>query len=528
MLNKIFILLIIAASIFISSKYFVDTINTPQLYSVLLISLLAININILTSKNVYISSNSFKNNYIIGGVFIICIIKTLLVSTSLIKCIPNFSIAESFDNSAGFACLNCLGYTFGLFLLNKVEKQKKYFLIFGLVLILFSILFIRSRTGILALTTSSIVFFLIQNNFIKRIKKLKLYKSILIIITSVIVSIISVFSLYKVNKASADGRLLIWKVSISMFKEHPLLGYGVGSFQSKYMDYQAEYFRLHDKSKHSLLADNVKVPFNEFIKIAIEFGLIGIIILCYIIYLFFKNIYKNDPKYHHLILPGLTVLFVFSMFSYPFRFLSIKLILIYYLIITLLNNELSIKNSVWNKRIRVIVLLISVVLFSCLYRSINNQIKWKNLVTKSQNGNYKELIPEYTVLSSSLLGKNTYFLYNYGVVLNRCGKYKESLHVLTKCKKKLNDYDVQMQIANNLYELDIIQDAIKYYKNASNMIPCRFLPLYQLFNIYKYTNDEKSATEVALKIKEKEVKVQSSTVTFIKNDVKEFLKLKSL
>ena len=45
------------------------------------------------------------------------------------------------------------------------------------------------------------------------------------------------------------------------------------------MDYQAAYFEKHPNSRFALLADNVKHPFNEYLSITVQFGLIGLLIL---------------------------------------------------------------------------------------------------------------------------------------------------------------------------------------------------------------------------------------------------------
>lgn len=62
------------------------------------------------------------------------------------------------------------------------------------------------------------------------------------------------------EKDSADGRLLIWRCSVSMVKDAPWLGHGIGSFEARYMDYQADYFRQYGLNRYSMLADNVKHP----------------------------------------------------------------------------------------------------------------------------------------------------------------------------------------------------------------------------------------------------------------------------
>lgn len=43
-------------------------------------------------------------------------------------------------------------------------------------------------------------------------------------------------------------------------KDAPWLGHGIGSFEARYMDYQADYFRQYGLNRYSMLADNVKHP----------------------------------------------------------------------------------------------------------------------------------------------------------------------------------------------------------------------------------------------------------------------------
>lgn len=64
-----------------------------------------------------------------------------------------------------------------------------------------------------------------------------------------------------------------------MIKDKPIWGHGYGAFQAKYMDCQAEYFKNITNSKFELLADNIKHPFNEFVKVAVEFGMTGLVIV---------------------------------------------------------------------------------------------------------------------------------------------------------------------------------------------------------------------------------------------------------
>lgn len=107
---------------------------------------------------------------------------------------------------------------------------------------------------------------------------------------------------------------------MDMIKDSPLIGHGSGSFQAKYMLYQADYFRLYPNSHFAQLADNVSHPFNEFLKIAAEYGCLGLIILFFLIgkgiYIFKRN--TNIMKYP--VIESIIAIVVCACFSYPLKY----------------------------------------------------------------------------------------------------------------------------------------------------------------------------------------------------------------
>ena len=56
------------------------------------------------------------------------------------------------------------------------------------------------------------------------------------------------------------------------------------------------------------------------------------------------------------------------------------------------------------------------------------------------------------------------------------------------------------------------------------MIPCRFLPIYQLFEIYRKAGQKDMAVKYANEIVNKKVKIPSLTVNSIKAEAEEYLK----
>lgn len=77
-------------------------------------------------------------------------------------------------------------------------------------------------------------------------------------------------------------------------KDAPWLGHGIGSFEARYMDYQADYFRQYGLNRYSMLADNVKHPFNEYLGVLLNFGFVGLLMILALITLLIYC-YKKHP-----------------------------------------------------------------------------------------------------------------------------------------------------------------------------------------------------------------------------------------
>ncbi len=148
-------------------------------------------------------------------------------------------------------------------------------------LILFSIYLADSRASVVALIIGLIFFYSAP------IKKLVKKHSITSILTiSLFIASIGVV-LFQYREGSANARLLVWRVSSDMICDKPVLGHGVAAFKKEYILYQAKYFEQHPSSDFAKVADNVAYPYNEFLHVFIEQGLVGgiIVIILFTIYL---------------------------------------------------------------------------------------------------------------------------------------------------------------------------------------------------------------------------------------------------
>ncbi len=362
-------------SVFLSSGKFVNETNTPKFYFVLVFVLAAIAFVTLIQKRLtfYVT----KRKTILWGINIICFLQACYGILQFAGWVPSnhsrIAVTGSFDNPAGFAAVLSIGFPVGLFLFTKSDRIEKYFAAVILTVIATAVFLSESRTGILAIIISFIVFLLSGSNRILKCRQLKHYR--LITALGIVCLAGSIFVFYHQKKDSANGRLLIWSVSWEMIKDKPVFGHGYGTFKAKYMDYQAGYFRRTPGSEYAQLADNVKQPFNEFIKIAVEFGGTGLLITLSFIGFVLWKIIKSRNEAKGIVLSGLLAFFVFACFSYPLQYVAVCLLLAFYFSMLLPAKKIVIKNTPVPVIVRSGTVIVCIYLLFYVYRQVCFEIK---------------------------------------------------------------------------------------------------------------------------------------------------------
>lgn len=422
----------------------------------------------------------------------------------------HFSIIGSYDNPAGFAA--GLAITFPICLsLFDLTKLQRLIAIFSILIITTAIILSESRAGIISIIVVTIIY--AYNRLPKKFIKFKKYLIPTIFLLGIIIFII----LLILKKDSALGRLLIWQITLEMIKDNLFFGGGNGTFLANYMEYQANFFIHNPNNQCTLLADNVLHPFNEFLLILVEYGTITFVLLISIIITMFRSHKLCSPYILCLLSLG-----IFSLFSYPFKYPFTWLIVAYcfaqtnkthetYLIITLF----------WKKIIKISCLIIIITGSILLIKDIRFEYQWNRIVQESLSGKIREILPIYEDLHDSWNG-NYLFLYNYGAELNRIQEYDKSIDLLKQCEQYWNDYDIQMLLADNYFNLKKWNDAELYYTKASHMCPNRFIPLYKLHEIYLYTNRKYEAMQIAQLLITKEVKIESPIINSIKTRMRKY------
>ncbi|RKY52466.1 MAG: hypothetical protein DRP89_07665, partial [Candidatus Neomarinimicrobiota bacterium] len=65
---------------------------------------------------------------------------------------------------------------------------------------------------------------------------------IFMILLLVLIAIVLLVGIYQINAESSIGRIFIWKISLGMVKDYPLLGVGYGNYGYQYLNYQGQFF----------------------------------------------------------------------------------------------------------------------------------------------------------------------------------------------------------------------------------------------------------------------------------------------
>ncbi len=498
------------SALFAQSHSFTDSSIVPKWLIVLLIALgiwLYCSIRMLFVKTMKV------NISLLGiGIVIVCLSQALYGLLQYFDLLPSHStykVTGSFDNPAGFAAALCCGLPFVGFLLSTKNRYIQYSGWIAGALLTVAVILSHSRAGIVSFATIAAIF-LYQRLLHKRIWKYVLLGGLVLLLTGC----------YWLKKDSADGRLLIWQCGIDMAKDAPWLGHGVGSFEAHYMDYQAEYFRTHEHNRYAMLADNIKQPFNEYLGVLLNFGIVGLLAVFAMVLLLIYCYKKNPIREKEIALYSLISIGIFSLFSYPFTYPFTWIIT--FLCIWIITQEYirEFFATTWIKN--TVCILIFVCSLGGIYKLVERiraEKEWAETSTLALCRSYDKALPSYEKLVK-VFADNPYFLYNYAAILLEKKQYQQSLQIALQCRHYWADYDLELIIGENYQRLHQPRQAEKYYNNASMMCPSRFLPFYKLFHLYKENGESKQMLAMAEAIIDKPMKIKTADIMRMKREMK--------
>jgi O-antigen ligase len=356
--------------------------------------------------------------------------------------------------------------------------------------------------------------------------------------------------MYFLKKDSADGRALTWKVSLQLIVKHPF-GVGLGNFPGAYGEEQAAYFASGKASEtEEYVAGNPEYGFNEYLQIAVESGIIGLLLFVGIIVFAIRNMIKASNRGA---LGSLLALLVFAGFSYPFSLLPFLIFFTFLLAVGQWNADdadQADKRGFLNKwKIRVnplhpcylrsIVLALCCLLITagCLwkqYPAYGAYQQWKNNQIYYQTGIYEDTAETYGALYP-YLNERIQFLFEYAHSLSKAGlDEKQRIKAPARCDSLLNkSNDIlrrAMQIScdpmlynvmgKNCQAMKQYEQAEACYLQSARLVPSRLYPWYLLTKLYDEMGLKEKVRETADIVLTKEPKVQSPAIREMREEAR--------
>ena len=423
----------------------------------------------------------------------------------------SFPVVGTFDNPAGFASALAMGVPFVLPFVKHGRRGVQVAAVGALLLVLVVLVAAQSRAALLA-TLAVLVLWAASSSHRPVGTFWKVAVPVLLAAAFV--------GMYFLKKDSADGRLLIWCVTLRLIMQHPVVGGGTHAFWRAYMPAQADYFRLHPDSRFALLADNVRHPFNEYLSVLLQWGVVGLLLLAIVVLLAVRAWRSHRDSEKDTSLLALVALGIVACFSYPMNYPFAWIILTGGLA------TLGSATPAWRPRQfpslvqTTIVTIVSTALLITSAIQYHYYEEWHNVAHQSIYS--KQVQSKYARLYRQLR-RDPFFLYNYAAVLKQNEETADALRVACQCEEFIFDYDARFLEAELQFQSGKQCEAKPIYEQLTHMCMNRFIPTYRLFLMAKEENDYEKALEYSRLIVGKEEKVKSDKTAFIKQVCSQFI-----
>ncbi|MBC8603069.1 O-antigen ligase family protein [Parabacteroides acidifaciens] len=341
----------------------------------------------------------------------------------------------------------------------------------------------------------------------------------------------AVVGIYELKQDSADGRLLMWKVTRKVIAEHPIMGIGLGGFPEAYAEMQGQYFETGAVSnKVKLVAGCPEYAFNEYLQIGLEQGIGGLIVFMLWLGSF---VYYGIRNRQNGAVGGILALVVFAVSSYPLQLPAFWVVLVFLGAICVTEENISLISSQEGKRnyrtlsvkgVITILALGGIAITNGQKGQYDAYKRWGRMQIFYKNKSYGSVADDYVALHDRLKHKPE-FLFEEAQCLNKTGQYAKAIQLLERAKLLSGDPMIRYMIAKNKQAIGNYREAEKELLHAIGILPERLYPYYLLAKLYAepdfYQADKfQSAAKAVLT---KEPKVQSTAVREMREEMERML-----
>lgn len=335
---------------------------------------------------------------------------------------------------------------------------------------------------------------------------------------------------YLLKAGSADGRMLMWLVSLSAFCEAPLFGAGIGGFSGAYASgmenitfmasVPGQFPWLVSLIRSANVTDNA---FCEPITIGVEQGCVGALFFLNLICMVFVRLHMCSRSLKY----GLLALVVFSLFSYPLHVVPYRIIFAV-ICAWAVSNGRPRYQYMGRLRRRACMAAWCVAVAVALPAGMLMRAEAESRAAAAADyrmlsgvdaacvtDDYYELLP--------LMDDNADFLFAFGKALHGAGRHNDSNAVLLRGMQVSADPMFRVLAGRNYEAMGMPSEAAHFYWKAFRMMPNRVYPLYRLMLLHKEQEQWEECRKVAERIVLLEEKVTSQATEEMKREAWSFL-----
>ncbi len=305
-----------------------------------------------------------------------------------------------------------------------------------------------------------------------------------------VAAIAMVIAAYHLKKDSADGRLWIWKVTVSAWKQQPWLGTGTGGFPQAYARAQSAWFAAGEATQNEQeRAGCPEYAFNDYLQTGLEQGLIGLVIwVAWLVCVFREGIRRKRYE----ICGALLALLVFACSSYPFQLSSFRVLLAFLGALACTGSGALVVSFPGGKAFLRSVPALDVGLFAGLlsiamylgqviyppaYRA------WGEARRLYESGRYPQALAIYRKTYSQLKHQPR-FLFEGARTFTQTGDAAAAVCWLRQAVRLSNDPIMYTAMARNEQAIGQYMAAEKRLREAIELLPTRLYPYYLLVKLY--------------------------------------------
>lgn len=396
------------------------------------------------------------------------------------------------------------------------------------ILLLIALVLLKCRTAWIGSFLSVGAVILFQSSYLS--KKRGWFKNASALLLLAIIVLPLAIKLYNSKKASADGRITIWKISAQMISERPLLGYGYGMFEKHYNLCQGEYIRRGEASQKELSnASFVLMAYNEFLENTIEGGVIGLLLFgCTLLSLLIHHrIFGAADKEFLAAYAGVFGFACMSLFNFTIQAVPLLPLLMLYAAILCSHSIYTDSTFLWKFEVNTeakvyfkissagVLVVIAAFLGIHEWRRANADYLNKRALILAKGGQLQAALKILAPLDTPLAMHESYWT-NYASLLISVHDYNNALSKLEHAKSLTSAPELYMNSGHCYLRLKKYPEAVKEFSQAVLLQPSKFSYRSALMKSHLSTGNISQAIAVAKDIVSLKPKIPSKQVNVYK------------